>query len=1135
MPEKVDIILYCYKNVCAAGGTVVMFGRIREGVQTLRFTCTVKDAEELAGEILRRYFCQSDIEFMIGTFAPDITWIGGGELMQAEGAQAVADYFRRGANDLVACDMSDIHFVTQPLGPGYFLCEADSWVRPKDGQILFQIHQRCVFVFRETPRGLETVHIHNSVPHKDIQGEEMFPVEAGREAYNLLRQEMGRQERQLELISAQLPGGMMICEPDEDFSTLWISSGLLRLLGYENAREYAEATGNCCRGFICEQDYGEALTGVYEELDKGKTYYREYRARKKDGTQIWAADFGMRAAGADGKPVINCFITDISDKKARELEIEKANEEARRQAQFLSQLYDTVPCGILEFTPGPDYRVLSINRMAWEIYGFPSEEAYHEFVKDPFQMVLEEDQENIHEKLENLSLGAPPYVYTRKSCKIDGSHIWINVIVHRLINTDGQEIYQAVFTDITEIKALQVAQEEERLVENRCLRAAIRTAFPLILSINLTKDSYSCFIEGQETYTQFRRQGSYEKLFQHGLRRTAEAFREEYSNGFSRNDILRRFANGERNIYIELRQLGVDGIEHWISIQVIQVNNPVGGDVLAIELVKNLDEFLAEKARQQQLMQDALESAEAANRAKSDFLSRMSHDIRTPMNAIIGMSTIGQLSIDDSGRVKDCFQKIDASSRYLLSLINDILDMSKIETGKMKITWREFNMMELIDEICAIIYPQSAQSGIDFEIHHKEPLERFYVGDSLRIRQILMNLLSNALKFTDRGGRIIVRLEEQRRTNGFAYMKFSVKDTGCGISEEFMQRIFKPFEQESADMARNNVGSGLGLAIVYNLVQLMNGTIDVKSEQGAGTEFTVSLPLRLAKDDEAAELERKARELLKGTEVLVVDDDPVVGRQTSSILEDIGAGAVWVNSGIKAIKLVEERLAGGGCFNIAMIDWRMPDMDGVETARRIRGLVGDETTIIFITAYDWQDIEEEARAAGVNYFISKPIFRYSVEDALLQIKPKKHCEEKAVNIVERSLGARLLLVEDNRLNMEIAQTLLEMNGFIVDAAENGQIAVDKFAESAPGTYTAVLMDIRMPVMDGLEATRAIRRLSRPDAAGVPIIAMSANAFEEDKKMAAEAGMTDYLVKPLDVPTLLTMLDEIERNSLSDKK
>ena len=771
--------------------------------------------EAFAVRILHSYFCESDVEFLISTFAPDIVWLGAGPGQKAEGSDAVARCFRAGKDELAPCDMYDEHYIVTELGQNLYLCEGESWIEPKSGTgLYFKTHQRITFIFEYSDGRLMSRHIHNSVDYSDIQQGELFPVKAGQDAF-------------------------------------------------------------------------EKLKDTLRQKDK---------------------------------------------------HIETVNEEIRRQTRFLRQLYDSIPCGILQFTPDQSHRIVSINAMVWKFYGYTSEEEYRLDVENPLKLVLDDEREAIAEKLAKMSTG-DTVNYTRRTVRRDGSLAWISVIMERLYNTDGLDVIQAIFTDITEMKLLQTAQEQESLIENKALRAATCTAYPVIVSVNLTKDHYNYFVEEQNCYLSDR-QGSYDTLFELTLPKIYPSYREDFIRFFRRDHVIRRFTDGERELYMELQELGVDGIYHWVSIHLILVDNPVGEDLLAIKLVKVLDHQRAEASRQEQLLRDALAAAKAANNAKSDFLSRMSHDIRTPMNAIIGMTTIGQLKIDDKDRVKDCFRKIDMSSRYLLSLINDILDMSKIETGKMTIARETFDFTDFFEDVISIIYPQMQEKGIDFEMYHMEPMERLYIGDALRLKQILMNLLSNAQKFTPAGQSVLLDVREARRANGFSYMKFTVSDTGIGMSEPFMERIFKPFEQESSELARNNVGSGLGLSIVYNLTHMMGGSVEVNSKKDCGSTFTVTIPLGLTQDDPEAEQLRKSRELLRGISVLVVDDDEIIGEQAAAIFSDIGAVSDFVDSGEKAVALVRETLAAGSYYDIAMIDWKMPGMDGVETTRQIRRLCG---------------------------------------------------------------------------------------------------------------------------------------------------------------------------------------------------
>ena len=1086
--------------------------------------------EALARKILTSYFCDSDVECLINTLAPDVLWLGGGKNMRARGREAVAAAFRN-AGEMIAYDLTEEHYDTMDMGGGIYLCQGIGWITSKPGQQMYvRYHQRCTFIFRETSHGLETTYVHNSMSMREDFGEgDLFPIQEARDGYERLKGILSERERQIELMLSQLPGGMLTCQADDDFTIEWVSDGLCDLLDYSDTNELYRASGGTVRGFVVPEDYDAMLVQTKAAMQRKDTYSTEYRVRKKDGGMLWVADFGKRVVSDQGTALIYCFISDISEKKAREQQIMESNQEVAQQAHFLTQLYNTVPCGILQFEPEPPYAIVSVNRMVWEFYGYKSEAAYRAAVLNPFQLVLEQDRAHIRSVADRLVLSGSPTTYTRESVRQNGTRVWINVVMERLLNANGQDVIQVVFTDVTNIHLLQQEREQAQLLENRLLQTAIQTAYPLIVSVNLTQDTYQCIVEkGRESTLPAN--GIYSKLVRETNEHLSSSFRQNYTATFDRQTVLRRFADGEKELYTEIQAKDVNGLEHWISLCLISVENPFGSDELCIMLVKVLDAQRAEQSRQEQLLRDALAAANAANHAKSDFLSRMSHDIRTPMNAIIGMSTIGQLKADDPQRIQDCFQKIDASSRYLLSLINDVLDMSKIETGKMTIERKPFDFSELIQELTTILYPQFAEHGIFFEITHEEPLDRIYVGDALRLNQVLMNLLSNALKFTRRDGRVSLHIKESSRTNGYSYLTFIISDTGIGMSKKFLERIFQPFEQEDSSLARNKVGSGLGLSIVHNLVQLMGGTVEISSVKDKGSTFTVSIPLGRVEDDQEVERRRKNASLMRGIEVLVVDDDKLVGEQSAAILAQIGAHTVWVNSGQKAVEEVRAVAAQGRHYDIAMIDWKMPDMDGIETTRRIRTIVGPETTIIVISAYDWRGIEDEAKAAGADSFISKPLFFSTICDTFSALRFGSQSPEQIVQ-ANPLTGHRILLVEDNALNMEITKSILEIYGMEVIPAEDGQQAVDFFAAAPTNHFLAVLMDIRMPVMDGLAATQAIRRLDRPDASDVPILAMTANAFEEDRQQAFAVGMNGYIAKPIDVSVLTQELKRLIKNKI----
>lgn len=817
---------------------------------------TKREAETLARDILRKYFCESNVEFMISTLAEDVIWMGASRNQRAEGKEAVAAFFRAGESTLIACNMDRERYVTMEVQPGCYLCEADCWILPKAGQeAYFETHERVTFLFRRSVDRLETVHIHNSIDFTDIRDDELFAVKASKTAYDKLQ--------------------------------------------------------------------------------------------------------------------------DVLSERSLELE---------RKSRFLNQLFDTVPCGILQLSTKEPYSFVSINKRVWRFYGFASETEFRNEMTGLFDLVLEKDHKEIHDKLEKLLTGEGNRIfYTRESRLKNGESVWISVVMERVDNADGEDVIQVIFTDITELHKLTAAREEERLIENRSLRAAICIYYQGIMLINLTRDTYNCFLEEQDCFYPSRT-GSFEAL---GEKLIQEDSQMDYQLLFNCRHIMERFQSGERELYLEFRRKGLDGRYHWISIHIIAIDNPVGEDVLAVRLVKVLDEKRARKAKEEQLLKDALAAAVAANAAKGDFLSRISHDIRTPMNAIIGMSTIGQAKAKEPDRVVDCFCKIERSSKYLMSLLDDILDMSKIDNGKMPIVEENFDFNEWFEEMLSIFLPQAENNNLVLEAVKDSSVERFYKGDALRLGQVISNLLSNAIKFTSSGGKVTFQVKERKRLNGFAYLDFKVQDSGVGMTPEFMKVMFQPFEQECSECARNGVGTGLGLAICHSLVQLMGGEIHATSQKGEGSSFYVMLPLRLS------------------------------GQQAEPMRNN---------------------------------------------------MVQEDNCKLF--------------------------------------------------------GKRILLVEDNDLNREVAKEMLEEYGMVVDTAEDGKEALEIFSRSPKKHYFAILMDIRMPVMDGLEATRGIRGMDKEDAATVPILAMTANAFEEDRRQAMEAGINEYLVKPLNIEKLLSCLRQL---------
>jgi len=539
---------------------------------------------------------------------------------------------------------------------------------------------------------------------------------------------------------------------------------------------------------------------------------------------------------------------------------------------------------------------------------------------------------------------------------------------------------------------------------------------------------------------------------------------------------------------------------------------------------RSVDVEMREEMEKKSLLEDALMQANRASKAKSVFLSNMSHDIRTPMNAIVGFTALAITHIEHKERVEEYLKKIMTSGNHLLSLINDVLDMSRIESGKMHLDEKECSLPEILHGLKNILQADVHAKQLELYIDTVDVFDEEIYCDKLRLNQVLLNLLSNAVKYTGAGGIISLRITEKPGAPaGSANYEFNIKDTGIGMSQEFVDHIFEPFERERNSTISGIQGTGLGMAITRNIVDMMNGSIVVKSEQNVGTEVTVSFTFRLHSGEKIPQDIPQ----LKGCRALVVDDDFNSCDSVTYMLGQIGMRAEWTLSGKEAVLRTRQAVMRDNIYSVYIIDWLLPDMNGVEVTRRIRKEMGEDVPIIILTAYDWTDIEDEAREAGVTAFCSKPIFLSELRSCLHSIVNAEEEERKGGLLEQKSFRAgRILLAEDNELNQEIAEAILEEAGFTLEVAKDGQEAVDMLKDSEPGYYQLVLMDVQMPVMDGYEATRTIRKLENQRLASIPIIAMTANAFEEDRQEALKSGMNGHIAKPIDVEALFDILEKV---------
>ena len=542
---------------------------------------------------------------------------------------------------------------------------------------------------------------------------------------------------------------------------------------------------------------------------------------------------------------------------------------------------------------------------------------------------------------------------------------------------------------------------------------------------------------------------------------------------------------------------------------------------------QNLELKNAELAESQKALSDALVAAEHANRAKTVFLNNMSHDIRTPMNAIVGFTALAASHIDNKEQVQDYLGKISVSSQHLLSLINDVLDMSRIESGKVTIEETDVHLPDVIHGLRTIIQSNITAKQLELFIDTQNVMHEDIIADKLRLNQVLLNILSNAIKFTPAGGTITFRvIEKPSSVDNIANFEFRIKDNGIGMSEEFRKSIFEAFSREKTSTVSGIQGTGLGMAIAKKIVDMMGGVIMVNSTEGKGSEFIVELPCKIS--NISAKFEPIPE--LQGVRVLVADDDTDTCLSVCSMLREIGVRPDWTNYGKEAVIRAKDALDSADEFRVYIIDWQMPDLNGIETVRRIRKVIGGSAPIIILTAYDWSDIEEEAREAGVTAFCSKPLFMSELRNVMAQplmISLDKQTEEKSDAEAKPDFsGKRVLLAEDNELNQMLAENMLTEVGLAVEIANDGTEAVEKMKSAPAGYYDIILMDIQMPQMDGYEATRQIRALEDNEKAGIPIVAVTANAFEEDRQIAMEAGMNGHLAKPYDVPDIMKTLKEL---------
>ncbi len=862
-----------------------------------------------------------------------------------------------------------------------------------------------------------------------------------------------------------------------------------------------------------EEDDPACIESERQVMEKEQTFVSEERVKAGDSIRLLTT-YKSPLYDIDGSVMGTVGVAiDVTQERAYEQEIIQKN-------RTLETIFNNIECGVMYHSVDGS-KIISVNQAALDILGYDSMD---EMAENGFDMiassVMEEDREELLENIRRLQEEGDSVSVEYRVRRKDGAIRYVMGNV-KLMRENDELRYQRFVLDCTDRKL----QEEENERQQMELVQALSIDYKVVCFFDL-ETGIGKPLRVEEASRQFResfaKELSYEKSMDFYIEKyVCEEDREMVRQATSREEIEKGLSEGKQ-YHVNFRTIR-RGQPEYYQMKIVRagIRNGRGSIVLGI---RSVDKEIRSEMEQRGLLKDALMQANRASKAKSVFLSNMSHDIRTPMNAIVGFTSLAMKHIDNRERMEEYLKKIMTSGNHLLSLINDVLDMSRIESGKIRLDEKACSLPEILHSICNIVQADVHAKQLELHIDTLDIRNEDIYCDKLRLNQVLLNLLGNAVKYTGAGGAINMRITEKAGApDGFAQYEFSIKDNGVGMSDEFVEHIFEPFEREKNSTTSGIQGTGLGMAITKNIVDMMNGTIEVESELGVGSTFTVSFVFRTRKDEK----EEQAIPELKNCRALVVDDDFNTCDSVSYMLGQIGLRAEWTLSGKEAVLRTKQASMRKDGYLVYIIDWLLPDMNGIEVTRRVRQVMGDNVPVIVLTAYDWSEIEEEAKEAGVTAFCSKPLFMSELRKCLRTVigAEEQVEEEKEGGEVQFKAG-RILLAEDNELNQEIAVEILGGAGFTTEVAENGKIAVEMLQRSDPGYYQLVLMDVQMPVMSGYEAVREIRQLENQRLAGIPVIAMTANAFEEDKQEALRNGMDGHIAKPINIELLFTTLNKV---------
>ena len=947
-----------------------------------------------------------------------------------------------------------------------------------------------------------------------------------------------------------IPGGFFIYRAGGNEELIYANDAMLRLFRCDTIEEFQELTGNSFKGIVHPDDLErvEAYIAHQIEGDLQEHDYVEYRIIRKDGEICWVEDFGHLVHDETEGDIFYVFISDITERiqklnRERIVHQEMIDAASSREKQYITMIqalsvdYANVYWVNLTKDTVQAFRMSNVivknfgNRFQEgsyiELIRFYVETAVYE--PDRKMLLAYAAPEHLMHALEKESSCAINYRVMR-----DGEIEYYRMKASR-IESDSEDMEIAIgFSNVD--KEVRHEMEQRKLVEDayekELMQQKLLRRYELLF-VSAAEDIYSHLLrvdlETWETIQIDVRQGEFTRIdvgnwedyLETQIAKMRSEDREKVRSTFSRSAFEQAKAGDKLTCSYESDTSDDTGAIKYFSVTA-RVQGEKGQRFATVFSIDNT-ELVENERKQKTLLESALTQAQQANAAKTTFLSNMSHDMRTPMNAIIGFSAIAASHINNTERVKDCLEKIMSSSNHLLSLINDILDMSRIESGKVQIQAQECNLSELLHTLANIIQPQIKEKQLDFFIDTVDVANEDIYTDPLKLNQIFINILGNAVKFTPAGGSVSFRMRQKPcAVKGYGTYEFSIKDTGIGMSDEFMEHLFEPFERESSTLKSGIEGTGLGMSITKKLVEIMGGTINVSSRKGKGTEFVIILDLKL---QESSDTSQNIVEL-EGLRALVVDDDADTCGSVAGLLRQIGMRSEWTISAKDAVLRTRKAYDEQDPFHTYILDLNMSEQSGIETARKIRKAAGDDIPIIILTAYDWSAVEKEARESGITAFCTKPLFMSDLKSALLKANHLMEENTAEMSFTDKDFsGKRVLLVEDNELNREIAAEILQESGFTVEMAVDGSDAVHMVEKSEEYYYDIILTDIQMPVMDGYEEVVAIRSMNRRDVATMPIIAMTANAFEEDKALALKCGMNGHIAKPLDISAVFKMLYE----------